>query len=72
MFPMAGGYSADGKPTDDAVRLALSQRAAAEARLGATFQRFEPVASSQQVVAGMNHRVKASTTQAHWHCQGAV
>ena len=56
---MAGGYSADAAPSEEVSRLALAQRAAAEARLGATFSRFEPVAASQQVVAGMNYRVKA-------------
>ena len=55
---MAGGFSADESPSEEAARLALGQRAAAEARLGATFARFEPVAASQQVVAGMNYRVK--------------
>ena len=55
---MAGGYSAEAAPSHDAARLAVSQRAAAEARLGTAFARFEPVAASQQVVAGMNYRVK--------------
>jgi len=54
-----GGYSESSAPSDEVTRLALSLRAAAEARLGAAFARFEPVAVSQQVVAGMNYKLKA-------------
>jgi hypothetical protein len=71
MLPMPGGYSADATPSEDAARLALAQRAAAEARLGARFARFEPVSASQQVVAGMNYRVKARSLVGTWHCARA-
>ena len=64
---MAGGYSAAGPPSAEARHVALSLRTAAESALrvsGAAFAEFEPVAASQQVVAGMNYAIKARRRRA--------
>jgi hypothetical protein len=55
---MAGGYSTHSAPSEEVRAMALALKGDAEARLGTSFASFEPVAVSQQVVAGMNYHIK--------------
>jgi hypothetical protein len=56
---MPGGYSSEEQPPEEVAGLAHALRREAEQKTKAAFARFEPVAYSQQVVAGMNYRIKA-------------
>jgi hypothetical protein len=56
---MPGGYSSEEQPPEEVAGLAHALRREAEQQTKAAFSRFEPVAYSQQVVAGMNYRIKA-------------
>ncbi len=61
MAGMPGGYSGQEAPSQEVAALAAALKRDVEATLGVAspFPRFEPVAATQQVVAGMNYRVKA-------------
>mmetsp|Transcript_21175 Transcript_21175/g.58912 ORF Transcript_21175/g.58912 Transcript_21175/m.58912 type:complete len:94 (-) Transcript_21175:127-408(-) len=59
MPTMAGGYTANAKPvTPEIADLVAKHRQDAETKLGETFDVFEAVEYTQQVVAGMNYKVK--------------
>ena len=57
---MVGGWGAELKEVPYLVtELVSTHRAACEEKLGKTFATFTPVAYTHQVVAGVNHRIKA-------------
>ena len=57
---MVGGYSAEeGGVSAEARELAATVKSDVEAALHRNFAAWEVVRATQQVVAGMNHRLKA-------------
>eukprot|EP00355_Strombidium_rassoulzadegani_P010008 CAMPEP_0168615812 /NCGR_PEP_ID=MMETSP0449_2-20121227/4698_1 /TAXON_ID=1082188 /ORGANISM="Strombidium rassoulzadegani, Strain ras09" /LENGTH=58 /DNA_ID=CAMNT_0008656565 /DNA_START=34 /DNA_END=210 /DNA_ORIENTATION=- len=57
-MPMAGGHSDQKEVTAEVRDELASFKAAVEAKAGKQFATFEPVAYTQQVVAGMIYYVK--------------
>ena len=65
---MCGGYSQQASPVTPEVKaLVLKHKPDVEAQLGATFDQFEPVEYTQQVVSGTNYRVKVQTGADQYH-----
>lgn len=60
---VVGGFSADWKPiTPNVEALVAKHRPDVEAKMGQTFEMFEAVEYSPQVVNGTNYKVKVKTS----------
>uniref|UniRef100_A0A5S6QZ20 Cystatin domain-containing protein n=1 Tax=Trichuris muris TaxID=70415 RepID=A0A5S6QZ20_TRIMR len=58
MANLCGGTTAERKPSDDEVELALKLKHDVESQLNRTFDTFKPTAVRTQVVAGLNYFFK--------------
>ena len=66
---MAGGHSAVAAVDDEIKETLMGFKAAIEAKAGKSFDTFEPVKYTKQVVAGMIYHVKVNVGTDHIHAR---